>query len=61
VTAPDDVVFLLDCDNTPLDNDLVQADLREHLAREFGPANRDRYWAIFEQLWRPMQIYLYDW
>ena len=45
-----DVVFLLDCDNTLLDNDRVQEDLREHLAREFGTANRDRYWAIFEQL-----------
>jgi FMN phosphatase YigB (HAD superfamily) len=50
VTAPADVVFLLDCDNTLLDNDLVQADLRDHLAREFGAASRDRYWAIFEQL-----------
>lgn len=50
MTAPADVVFLLDCDNTLLDNDLVQDDLREHLAREFGPASRDRYWAIFDQL-----------
>jgi FMN phosphatase YigB (HAD superfamily) len=50
VTAPDDVVFLLDCDNTLLDNDRVQDDLRDHLAREFGPASRDRYWAIFDQL-----------
>jgi len=50
VTAPADVVFLLDCDNTLLDNDHVQEDLRDHLAREFGPASRDRYWAIFEQL-----------
>ncbi len=50
MTAPADVVFLLDCDNTLLDNDLVQADLRDHLAREFGPASRDRYWAILEQL-----------
>ena len=50
MTAPADVVFLLDCDNTLLDNDLVQDDLRDHLAREFGPACRDRYWAILEQL-----------
>jgi FMN phosphatase YigB (HAD superfamily) len=50
VTTRDDVVFLLDCDNTLLDNDAVQDDLREHLASEFGPASRDRYWAIFEQL-----------
>jgi FMN phosphatase YigB (HAD superfamily) len=47
---PDEVVFLLDCDNTLLDNDRVQDDLREHLASEFGPASRDRYWKIFEEL-----------
>ena len=45
-----DVVFLLDCDNTLLDNDRVQDDLRDHLAREFGLESRDRYWAILEQL-----------
>jgi len=50
VIAPDDVVFLLDCDNTLLDNDRVQYDLRAHLASEFGPQNRDRYWEIFEAL-----------
>ena len=50
MTAPDDVVFLLDCDNTLLDNDRVQDDLRDHLEREFGAASRDRYWAIFEAL-----------
>ena len=49
MTSPGDVVFLLDCDNTLLDNDLVD-DLRDHLAREFGVESRDRYWAIFEQL-----------
>ncbi len=48
--AADEVVFLLDCDNTLLDNDRVQADLRAHLEREFGASNRDRYWAIFEAL-----------
>jgi FMN phosphatase YigB (HAD superfamily) len=45
-----DVVFLLDVDNTLLDNDAVQDDLRNHLEREFGAASRDRYWAIFEAL-----------
>jgi len=44
------VVVLLDCDNTLLDNDLVQVDLREHLEREFGAESRDRYWAILEEL-----------
>jgi FMN phosphatase YigB (HAD superfamily) len=50
MSARDDVVFLLDCDNTLLDNDRVQQDLSAHLAVEFGPANRDRYWSIFEAL-----------
>lgn len=45
-----DVVFLIDCDNTLLDNDLVQQDLRDHLLQQFGPPMRDRYWAIFEEL-----------
>ena len=45
-----DVVFLLDVDNTLLDNDRDHADLREHLEREFGVASSDRYWAIFEEL-----------
>ena len=44
------VTFLLDVDNTLLDNDAVQADLREHLEADFGTASRDRYWDIFEQL-----------
>jgi FMN phosphatase YigB (HAD superfamily) len=48
MTDPD-LVFLLDCDNTLLDNDRVQLDLREHLAHEFGRECRDRYWIIFEE------------
>ena len=36
-----DVVFLLDVDNTLLDGDRIVADLRRHLEREFGSA-RDR-------------------
>ncbi len=48
--ANNEVVFLLDVDNTLLDNDRVQDDLRNHLEREFGAASRDRYWAIFEAL-----------
>jgi FMN phosphatase YigB (HAD superfamily) len=44
------VVFLVDVDNTLLDNDRIQNDLKRHLEREFGAACRDRYWAILEQL-----------
>jgi hypothetical protein len=43
-------VFLVDVDNTLLDNDHIQADLKRHLEREFGAACRDRYWAILEDL-----------
>jgi len=49
-TAPHDVVFLLDVDNTLLDNDRVVADLREHLEREFGAESAARYWVAFESL-----------
>src|SRR5215831_3462603 len=44
------VVFLVDVDNTLLDNDRIQDDLKRHLEREFGAASRDRYWAILEAL-----------
>jgi FMN phosphatase YigB (HAD superfamily) len=50
MTSPDEVVFLIDMDNTLLDNDRVQDDLRNHLEREFGAESRDRYWTIFEGL-----------
>jgi len=44
------VVFLLDVDNTLLDNDRVMADLMRHLEREVGHERQQRYWAIFEEL-----------
>ena len=44
------IVFLVDVDNTLLDNDYIQNDLRSHLEREYGPDSRDRYWAILEEL-----------
>ena len=50
MTAQHEVVFLLDVDNTLLDNDRVQDDLRAHLELNFGAAAKDRYWAIFEEL-----------
>jgi hypothetical protein len=47
----DDVVFLFDVDNTLLDNDRFQSELRAHLSAAYGDAARDRYWSHFEQLW----------
>jgi hypothetical protein len=49
MTTPRDVVFLFDVD-TLLDNDLIEKDPRGHLEREFGDENRDRYFAMFEDL-----------
>jgi FMN phosphatase YigB (HAD superfamily) len=43
-------VFLVDVDNTLLDNDGVQQDLKDHLARAYGRDARDRYWRILEDL-----------
>jgi FMN phosphatase YigB (HAD superfamily) len=50
VKPSSDIVFLFDVDNTLLDNDHVEKDLRRHLEREFGPEIRDRYFSIFEEL-----------
>lgn len=49
-----DVVFLLDVDNTLLDNDRVIAELHRHLEAQFGPASSARYWSIFETLRREL-------
>jgi hypothetical protein len=45
-----DAVFLFDVDNTLLDNDRVQADLRAHLTEAHGEAASRRYWELFEEL-----------
>ena len=47
---PSPIVFLVDVDNTLLDNDRVQNDIKRYLDREFGVSSRERYWAILEQL-----------
>ena len=43
-----EVAFLLDVDNTLLDNDHFRADLGARLEQAFGADHRDRYWALFE-------------
>jgi len=50
VPATASVVFLLDVDNTLLDNDRFAADLGDTLEQRFGVAERARYWAIYAQL-----------
>ena len=46
----DEVVFLLDVDNTLLDNDRFAMDLGERLQQSFGASETKRYWAIFGRL-----------
>jgi FMN phosphatase YigB (HAD superfamily) len=45
------IVFLLDVDNTLLDNDGIQQDLKDHLDNAYGRDARDRYWRILEDLY----------
>lgn len=50
MTSRPPVVFLVDVDNTLIDNDRIAADLKRHLERELGRERQERYWAIFEEL-----------
>jgi FMN phosphatase YigB (HAD superfamily) len=52
MTMPHRTVFLVDVDNTLLDNDAIQQDLKDHLERVYGSASRIRYWGILEDLFR---------
>jgi hypothetical protein len=45
-----DVVFLLDVDNTLLDADRVAVDLGRYLEKEIGHGRQQRYWNLFKQL-----------
>jgi len=46
-TAADSVVFLVDVDNTLLDNDHFLEDLSARLRQSFGAAQEQRFWRIF--------------
>lgn len=50
MTQPAPVVFLLDVDNTLLDNDRIVDDLKQHLTQAFGAVRQERYWMLFEKL-----------
>jgi hypothetical protein len=49
MTKPTEIVFLLDVDNTLLENDRVTEDFRLHLIEAFGEEYEKRYWTIFEE------------
>jgi FMN phosphatase YigB (HAD superfamily) len=48
--TPHEAVFLVDVDNTLIDNDRITTDLRRYLEREVGYGRAARYWEIFEEL-----------
>ena len=52
MTEKHEQVFLFDVDNTLLNNDQVELDLRRHLGSYLSPRDRDRFFQIFEELRR---------
>ena len=50
MTGTHELVFLFDVDNTLLDNDHVERDLRQHLSQTFSAQAKERYFEIFEQI-----------
>jgi FMN phosphatase YigB (HAD superfamily) len=50
MTEKHELVFLFDVDNTLLNNDHVERDLRQHLSSYLSPQARDRFFQIFEEL-----------
>jgi FMN phosphatase YigB (HAD superfamily) len=48
------IVFLVDVDDTLLENDRLQEDLRRYIGREFGARCRDRFWTIQEELFNTL-------
>ncbi|MGZ3618303.1 MAG: HAD family hydrolase, partial [Ktedonobacteraceae bacterium] len=43
------LVFLIDVDNTLIDNDFVKRDLDEHIKVQMGETITNRFWKLYEQ------------
>jgi len=52
VSDPRSIVFLLDVDNTLLDNDRLKADLKRRFLALLGQERSDRFWQIYEEVRR---------
>jgi FMN phosphatase YigB (HAD superfamily) len=50
MTEKHELVFLFDVDDTLLNNDHVERDLRHHLSTLLSPQAKERYFQIFEEL-----------
>ncbi|WIG57867.1 MAG: hypothetical protein OJF49_000612 [Ktedonobacterales bacterium] len=44
------VVFILDCDNTLLDNDALKADLDAQIHALLGDARAEQFWRVYEEV-----------
>jgi FMN phosphatase YigB (HAD superfamily) len=49
-----DVVFLVDCDNTLLDNDSVQETIKAFLVQTFSEQISERYWQLYHALFEEL-------
>jgi FMN phosphatase YigB (HAD superfamily) len=49
VAEPDELLFMIDVDDTLLDNDRFGADLTARLDMAFGREERERYWQIYNE------------
>jgi FMN phosphatase YigB (HAD superfamily) len=54
MTLSHSTVYLVDVDNTLIDNDAIQQDLKDHLEQAYGLAARIRYWRILEDLFEEL-------
>ncbi len=52
--SPHSTVFLVDVDDTLLENDRIQDDLQHHMSEQFGRECGIRFWEIQEQLFREL-------
>jgi hypothetical protein len=52
----DELVVLLDVDNTLLDNDAVKADLDRFIGENLGGFMRERFWALYEDVRKELDV-----
>src|SRR3954462_5890574 len=51
-----ELAFLFDVDNTLLDNDRAKTDLATQIARLIGPERSARFWDVYEQVRREVDV-----
>ena len=54
MNSPNLTVFLVDVDDTLLDNDRIQDDFKRHIGDQFGPGAGERFWEIQETLFEEL-------